>query len=847
LILAAGSIDDQNSSEFNRLVFESMRTPPVLVAPPRTPFLAVLFFCAASYLAPGTLAQNDNDPTEVVKEIDARQLAFFESKIRPVLIEYCYECHSNNGEEAHGGLWLDSRQGLLKGGDHGPAIQSRDPRTSLLIQVLSHEDELAMPPDEKLDDEVIQNFRRWVLMGAPDPRNGELPQNLKPEMDIEAGREFWAFKPPYRQEPQPYREDPWSRTEIDRYLFAEMQKHNLEPVKDANANTLLRRIYFDLIGLPPDPVAISQFEVAYQADPQSAVGSIVDQLLANQGFGERWGRHWLDIARYAESSGGPSNQSFPHAWRYRDYVIDAFNNDKPFDQFILEQIAGDLIDAANENDRAENIIATGFLAIGVKQLNQRDRRQFRADLADEQLDATFQVFQALTVACARCHDHKFDPISQEDYYAVAGIFRNTDTCYGTLSVVQSLQPSELIELPAGSDSPTVLEPLSSAKRTRIQQEISRLQRRRDNLGEDVPPFRRLLINSQITEQQSELSSYDPKGQPLAFAMGVKDRRFVSDAPLLIRGEIDQPGEVIPRGLPQVLLLNQPKIPRRSSGRLELAQWMASKENPLTGRVMANRIWLHLMGRGLVATPDNFGAAGLSPSHPALLDYLALRFVEQGWSVKTLIREIMMSRAYQLSSGPNENNDAVDPDNQWHWRMPTRRLEAEAIRDTMLFLSGRLTETPEKGSPVAAMGEGPINRLIPNTETLVSDSRDRSIYLPILRNQLPESLTLFDFPDPSLIVGERARTSIPSQALYMLNNPFVLQQSTAFAGRLLSTPGNETQRIQLAYQLCLSRLPNNRELSKSQAFVEQFGREHSTLATWTAFSQALFSTTEFSNH
>ena len=410
-----------------------------------------------------------------------------------------------------------------------------------------------------------------------------------------------------------------------------------------------------------------------------------------------------------------------------------------------------------------------------------------------------------------------------------------------------MQPSELIQLPAGANSPTVIEPLSSAQRARIEQEITRLQRRRENLGDDVPPFRRLLINSQITEQRSELDLYDEDGEPLAFAMGVQDRRFVSDAPLLIRGEIDQPGDVIPRGFPQVLVESQPKIPRRSSGRLELAQWMASPENPLTARVIANRIWLHLMGRGLVATPDNFGAAGLPPSHPALLDHLAIRLIELDWSVKSLIREVMMSRAYQLSSLQNDSNFAVDPDNQWHWRMPTRRLEAEAIRDTMLFLGGRLSESPAGGSPVAEAGEGPINRSIPNTESLVSSSQSRSVYLPIIRNQLPESLTLFDFPDPSLIVGERARTSIPSQALYMLNNPFVLQQSTALADRLLASPGNDTQRIQLAYQLCLSRQPNSRELSKSQSFVKRFGQEHSTRATWSAFVQALFSTTEFSHH
>ncbi len=819
----------------------------MLVAPPRPHILASLVLSLAWWF-PGVAVSQDNvSPTGAMEEIDARQLAFFESKIRPVLIEHCYECHSDNGEQAQGGLWLDSREGGLKGGDHGPAIVPRSPRKSLLMEALSHETDLAMPPDEKLDDAVIENFRRWIQMGAPDPRKSPLPQNIKPEIDIESGRKFWAFTPAQRREPQPLPADHWSRTDIDRYLFAEMHARDLAPVEDAQATTLLRRIYFDLIGLPPDPAAISQFREDYETNPAAAVGSVVDQLLANQGFGERWGRHWLDIARYAESSGGPSNQSFPHAWRYRDYVIESFNNDKPFDEFILEQIAGDLMDAADDNDRAENIVATGFLAIGVKQLNQRDRRQFRADLADEQLDATFQVFQALTVACARCHDHKFDPIPQEDYYAVAGIFRNTDTCYGTISVVQSLHPSELIELPAGAESPTFLEPLSSAQRARIEQEITRLQRRRENLGEDVPPFRRLLINSQITEQRSELNSYDEQGQPLAFAMGVQDRRFVSDVPLLIRGEIDQPGDIIPRGFPQVLIASPPKIPRRSSGRLELAQWMASPENPLTARVIANRIWLHLMGRGLVATPDNFGASGLPPSHPALLDHLAIRLMEQGWSVKGLIREIMMSRAYQLSSLHNDSNFSVDPDNQWHWRMPTRRLEAEAIRDTMLFLGGRLAESPDGGSPVAEAGEGPINRSIPNTELLVSSSQNRSVYLPIIRNQLPESLTLFDFPDPSLIVGERARTSIPSQALYMLNNPFVLQQSSALADRLLAAPGNDTQRIQLAYQLCLSRLPNSRELSKSQSFVKQFGREHSTRATWTAFAQALFSTTEFSHH
>jgi hypothetical protein len=454
------------------------------------------------------------------------------------------------------------------------------------------------------------------------------------------------------------------------------------------------------------------------------------------------------------------------------------------------------------------------------------------------------------VACARCHDHKFDPIPQKDYYALAGIFRSTETCYGTPRLFQSNHPSQLLTLPKDAGVTIPLPPLSAERRAAIKKQIQDTKDQMSQVSGQTAFLRRIFMLDRVTLLQNQLALHESDGAPRALAMGVREARLPSDSRLYVRGELNQPGEKVKRGFPQVLTTKQPTL-RRGSGRRELADWIASKDNPLTARVMANRVWLHLIGRGLVPTPDNFGANGQPVSHPALLDHLALSFAENGWSVKKLIRSIVLSRAYQLSSQFDEKNFEADPDNILVWRLPKRRLEAEALRDTMLAVAGRLDLTPPKGSSVQRGGEGNLSfrflgpRGGPGGDPVASDTH-RTVYLSIVRDGLPEMLTLFDFPDPSLIIGERATTTVPAQSLYLMNNAFVIRQAEALADRLLAGAGDDAGRLERAYRLCYSRPPSTRELKNAQGFLEAYGGKTSRRGSWTALCQALFASAEFSH-
>jgi hypothetical protein len=773
------------------------------------------------------------------------QTAFFEKHIRPVLVKECYSCHATTAKKIRGGLTLDSRAGLRKGGDHGPAIVPGDAGASRLLQALRQvQGDLKMPPRKRLPDEVIADFEKWIAMGAPDPRDGPARVARKQEIDIAKGRRFWSFQPPRKAAPPAVKDTAWPRGDLDRFLLAELESRDLRPVADADPRTLLRRLYFDLIGLPPSPEDVDAFVKAHADNPQRAVAAAADRLLASPRFGERWGRHWLDVARYGESSGRSTNFAYPHAWRYREYVIAAFNADRPYDQFIREQLAGDLLPAKDDREKAELLVATGFLAIGPKAHDERRRQLFLMDVADEQIDATFQVFQGLTVACARCHDHKFDPIPQRDYYALAGIFRSTETCYGTARVFLNAHPSPLVSLPPAEGVTQPLEPLTEERRDAIHKQIQDVREQAKQVTGQNAFLRRIFLRDRITNLQGQLAQYEADGTPKALAMGVREGRLAGDSRLYVRGELDQPGETVPRGFPQVLAAEQPDI-REGSGRRELARWIASKDNPLTARVMVNRVWLHLIGRGLVPTPNNFGASGLPPSHPALLDYLAVSFVEKGWSVKKLIRAIVLSRAYQLSAQQDARSFEADPDNVLVWRMPKHRLEAEALRDAMLAVSGRLDLTPPKGSVTARGGEGNVGFRFRGAPDPAATDTHRSVYLPIIRDRVSEALTVFDFPDPSLIIGERATTTIPAQALYLLNNPFVMRQAEAFADRLLASEGDDAARVTRAFQLCYARRPSETEVESALQFLEEYGQSHPRRATWAALGQALFASAEFS--
>ncbi len=666
----------------------------------------------------------------------AKDLEFFETKIRPVLVAQCYECHSAEAAsrgKLKGSLTVDSRAGLLKGGDTGPAIVPRKPGESLLLKALKHDANVsAMPPKEKLSAAVIADFETWIAAGAADPREGPAVV-VKRGLSIEEGRKFWSFTPPRRIAPPNVKRADWACNDIDRFVLAKLEQQPLEPFGDTEPQFLLRRLSFDLLGLPPSPEEVAEFvngwnlasgEVAKQ---QSWLAQTVDRLLARRQFGERWGRHWLDVARYADSNGRDRNVYFYHAWRYRDYVIESLHRDKPFDQFLREQIAGDLLpfgmrsridrpisrnalasgseaqttlepDASafrlidSPEQRDEQRIATGFLALGAKSFEEQKPEVFRMDVIDEQIELVSRAVLGLSVGCARCHDHKFDPIPTADYYALAGLFRSTQTLagYGPKGIKATAHSHSELQ-PVGPDAERLgadgLAYLVKLQELTLAQNIARSDRYRvmrrladAELKLTKPDADKTTLEADIARMKAEIKDWDVKvkgheealqtamdsapPQP-GWAMGVRDRETPEDCRIHIRGETTNLGDAVPRGMLQVIALAGGKsVDAKQSGRLELANWLTHRDNPLTARVFVNRVWQHLFGRGLVTTPDDFGVNGARPSHPELLDHLAVRFMDDGWSVKRLVRAIVLSRVYREGSegerGRNTKSLAITP-------------------------------------------------------------------------------------------------------------------------------------------------------------------------------------------
>ncbi|MGE3803702.1 MAG: PSD1 and planctomycete cytochrome C domain-containing protein [Gemmataceae bacterium] len=719
-------------------------------------------------------------PAAQVRAADADPMGieFFENKIRPVLVSKCYECHSAKSAKIKGGLLLDTREGIRQGGDNGPAVVPGSLDESLLIRALRHEQNLKMPSaKEKLSDEVIADFEAWIKMGAPDPRTGKAV-TVK-AIRIEDVRSFWAYKPVVQPQVPKVKNGAWARSDTDRFVLAGLEAKGLKPVADAERRQLARRLSFDLLGLPPEPELVEAFE--RDRSPQ-ALETLVDKLLASPHFGERWGRHWLDVARYGESNGNADNNVFPHAWRYRDYVIAAFNSDKPYDRFITEQLAGDLLEAKGPAERDELLTATGFLALTSKPRAQNNPN-YQMDLVADQIDVTTRGFLGLTVMCARCHDHKFDPVPTREYYALAGIFNSTSMLAGN-------------------------------------------NVRGNQKAKGVGPHHILSDKSLV--------------------MGVREGS-VADVSICVRGESKDRGDLVPRGfLTAATLSSPPVINKSSSGRLELARWITAPENPLTARVAVNRMWQHLFGRGIVPTVDNFGSLGEEPTNQELLDHLALRFQANKWSVKKMIRELVLTRTYQLSTAHDEAAYKVDPDNTLLWRRTPHRLEAEAIRDAMLTVSGKLERTPPGRSFVAGPGNAKGNRRNPPE---ARETNHRSVYLPIVRNGLPEMLDLFDVADPSLVVGQRDATTVPAQALFLMNSPFVVLHSKYFAERLLALPNIEdAKRVEQAYLIALSRPPSVAERDRALAFIREtasvLNKKNDPSAAWASFCQALLASAEF---
>jgi hypothetical protein len=654
---------------------------------------------------------------------------------------------------------------------------------SLLIQALRHSGSRKMPPDGKLKDAHIADLVAWVQAGALWP--GGTP------VSSAAAKPLWSFQPVRSPAVPAVRDAAWPRNPVDQFLLARLERLGLKPAPPAGRRTLLRRVTFDLTGLPPPPEEVDAFLADSRPD---AYERLVDRLLASPAYGERWGRHWLDVVRYAETTANDSNAVLRYAWRYRDFVVESFNADRSYDGFLIEQLAGDLLPTDDPAERARRVIGTGFLMVGPKALAETDKEQTRLDIADEQIDVTSRAFLGLTLGCARCHDHKFDPLSTADYYALAGIFRST-------------------------------EPL------------------RDE-------------NPNATMWQ-EWPLPQGAGRPALVVMAPREGRAV-DLRIHLRGNRHTLGTTAPRGFPKALTPpgRQP-LPSRQSGRLELARWIARGDHPLTARVMVNRLWQHHFGTGIVASSDNFGRRGEVPSHPELLDYLAGRFVASGWSVKALHRLLLLSSAYRMSSRPDEKALAVDPGNRLLWRMPLRRLDAESVRDAMLAVSGRMDRTMGGAEPSEFLfGAGEVidrkrdffrpNQVRPD-HPYYSQSRRRSLYLPVVRNALPDVLTLFDAADANAVAAVRSETTVPAQALFLLNHPFVREQAEALARRVLVV-GGDNERVRRACRLALGRAPSARETSEALAFLKRYralaGPGRGESEAWRSYCQTLLCGNEF---
>ncbi len=883
------------------------------------------------------------------EELDPAGVEFFETKIRPVLVKHCYECHSDAAKEPKGKFRLDSRAGMLAGGESGVAVVPGNVEGSLLIQALRYEGS-EMPPEGKLPPETIADFEQWVKIGLPDPRDGNAPSTK--QIDFAAGRKFWAFQPIAGAKPPAVKNTEWVKNDIDRFVLAKLEETGLSPSAPASREALLRRAMFDLIGLPPTPVEIEAF---LKDESPEAFATVIDRLLASPHYGERWGRHWLDVARYGEDQAHTFQaRMYPNAYRYRDWVVNSLNNDLPYDRFLAAQIAGDLLPGADDAAKKESAAALGLFALGpVYYADNNAAKQAQADEWDDRVDTLTRGVLGLTVACARCHDHKFDPISTRDYYALAGIFASSKYSEFSLATAEEQAMKDAAQ-EAFKQQQTVVDEFLDAQAKLLRPELAKetasylvgvwkynnrrkqdsdinfdksakqdglpeflLKRWRDYLkdgGKDQPAlaaWRELLakqdekidlssndaalvevraaaevfqqhvlrllnedspaddaertkqdaaLHAQIlgdkgvlavprneVEQllsaerkqdlkplQEELNKRkkEADGIKLPIAHSLADSNPL-DLKVMVQGNPVKLGELAPRGFLTVLLPGAPlDIPSSSSGRLELARAIANPANPLTPRVAVNRLWQGHFGQGLVRTPSNFGQLGERPTHPELLDYLAQRLIDSGWSLKSLHREMMLSATYQQTSQSDATRDERDPENRLLSRMHRRRLEVEPWRDAMLAASGTLDLT---------LG-GPSTNLAQN------DFRRRTLYGYISRHQLNELLRLFDFPDPNITSDRRSVTTVPLQQLFVINSDFLAQQAKALAARVkreseaAEKSGSVSDSIRRVYLLAFGRAPTERELELGQAFLAT--SPAGSLNIWEEYALALLGSNEF---
>ncbi len=872
-------------------------------------------------------------PPAAAADPDPKGVEFFESKVRPVLVEQCYQCHSADAEKAkklRGGLRLDTADAMRQGGDSGAAVVPGRPADSPLVKALKGIDLERMPPKKQLPDAVIADFEKWVAMGAPDPRS-EM-KSPATTIDLEAGRRHWAFQPPKNAEPPKVRDASWPRSDLDRFVLARLEEKGLAPNRPADKRTLVRRVYFDLIGLPPTPEEVEAFVRDSSPD---AYPKLIDKLLASPAYGERWARHWLDVARYAEDQAHTfAVKPKTNAWRYRDWVIQALNADMPYDRFVKLQLAGDLL-PESEGDPFTRLAGLGLLGLGAEYY--KGSPTALADELDDKVDTVTRGILGLTVACARCHDHKYDPIPQRDYYSLAGVFNGCQMAEAPLAPadevkrydeaqakvqeqdgkikawltekatggavkaaakyvvaawkyhalksagakvstaavaeaekldrkwldrwVKYLDPANAGKLtpalkgvaavkpPKGVEeydleAPAELTKLADEFQAKLSDAISgqaKPSKERDQLLKAIlqdkgGPFftdpaaaekgLAKVDAERLAEMRKELERLK-KASPPMYPVAHVIKGGGQEMKVYVRGNPAKPGEPAPKGFLQVLSSPGAAKPK-DYNRLDLANAIASPDNPLTARVIVNRVWAQHFGRGLVATPSNFGALGERPSHPELLDWLTVRFVEHGWSLKWLHREILLSATYRLSSEANPANAETDADNVYLWRATRRRLEVEPWRDALLAVAGRLDRT--MGGPTTNLAD-PANVR-------------RTVYAKISRHDLDSLLRLFDFPDANVTADKRTQTTVPQQQLFVLNSEFMLRQAKAFAERVRKGATTDADRIALAYRLAYGRPPTGAEVEIGLGFLEVPAVSDDKLTKWEQYAQALLAANEF---
>ncbi|MED5471639.1 MAG: PSD1 and planctomycete cytochrome C domain-containing protein [Verrucomicrobiota bacterium] len=746
------------------------------------------------------------------------QAEFFEAKIRPLLANNCYGCHSQKADskgKLKAGLYLDSYKGLINGGDSGSALVPGEPDQSRIVEaVLYRNEDMAMPPKGKLSLENIELIKKWVQMGAPWPGSeneiANSPDKGNEPYDWDKFRnEHWAFKQITNPTPPHADDDTWSNTPIDKFIYSELKNNDLLPNGPATPQNLIRRAYLNLIGIPPTPQQVNSF--LNDTDPD-AFSKVIDQLLESKHYGERWARHWLDVARYSDGHGGfGDNKALPNAWRFRDWVVNAFNSDMPYNMFVKKQIAGDLI---GDKDP----VPTGFFVVGPTYNSDggdpEAKAQALAETLSDRVDTFSRAFLGLTAACARCHNHKFDPITTHDYYSLAGIFKNTRNVDAPVGDKNQIETHNSWK--------RAIDELNKSVNQFLDSESKRLSINRKEVEKKLPEESKIKLSG-IRAEIEQLKKSEPPKPPNAHVLSESGN---ADMHIALRGDLRKKGEIAPRRFIEIIGGKERKKYTQGSGRIELSESVISSDNPLTARVMVNRIWGWHFGHGLVRTPSNFGTIGEKPSHPLLLDWLAHNFIEQGWSMKALHKMILMSSTWQMSSTYINEKFDKDGDNKLLWRFSPRKLEVESWRDTLLYVTGELD--PKIGGA-------------PDGEIL--NSKRRTLYATISRTgdrfQSDAFLRLFDFPAAVSTSPKRSTSVVPQQYLFMMNSPFMSQRSKNLGKQLFESPNNTQTTIESAYQRLYSRLPEQEERELANKWLG----ENPTQKNWELYAQVLLSAHE----